>query len=89
MYIKDKVIIKIFNESLSPNLIKELNLEGYSVGGFNSEEVYWLNTPGPTYTTQTDNCGTGQIEALNNVGGDENYYEFIFKQPENLKDYHK
>jgi hypothetical protein len=44
-------------------------------------EINWLNTPGPIYTTHTDNCGTGQVAAMNNVGGDENYHEVIFKQP--------
>lgn len=48
-------------------------------GGFN--EINWLNTPGPIYTTHTDNCGTGQIEAINNVGGNEDYHEIVFKQP--------
>jgi hypothetical protein len=48
-------------------------------GGF--KEISWLNTPGPIYTTCTDNCGTGQVEAMNNVGGDEDYHEIIFKQP--------
>jgi hypothetical protein len=45
------------------------------------KEINWLNTPGPIYTTYTDNCGTGQVEAMNNVGGDEDYHEVIFKQP--------
>lgn len=63
--------------------MKELDCDESKFGGFIKEKVYWLNTPGPIYTTQTDNCGTGQIEALGNVGGDENYYEFIFKQPYN------
>lgn len=48
------------------------------------KEVNWLNTPGPVYTTYTDNCGTGQVEAMNNVGGDEDYHEVIFKQPLNM-----
>ena len=43
--------------------------------------ISWLNTPGPIYTTHTDNCGTGQVEAMSNVGGDEDYCEVIFKQP--------
>jgi len=48
--------------------------------------INWLNTPGPIYTTITDNCGTGQIEAINNVGGDEDYREIIFKQPYSLQE---
>ncbi|MBF4484014.1 hypothetical protein [Flavobacterium sp. CSZ] len=47
------------------------------------ENINWLNTPGPIYTSCTDNCGTGQVEAMNNVGGDEDYHEVIFKQPLN------
>ena len=47
------------------------------------ENINWLNTPGPIYTSYTDNCGTGQVEAMNNVGGDEDYHEVIFKQPLN------
>lgn len=51
--------------------------------GGDFSNVNWLNTPGPIYTTHTDNCGTGQVEAINNVGGDEDYHEAIFKQPAN------
>ncbi len=54
-------------------------LEFVNYGDF--KDVNWLNTPGPIYTTYTDNCGTGQVEAINNVGGDEDYHEVIFKQP--------
>lgn len=50
------------------------------------ENVNWLNTPGPIYTSYTDNCGTGQVEAMNNVGGDEDYHEVIFKQPLNSQE---
>lgn len=64
------------------------NLKDYqpylNTGGF--PEIHWLNTPGPVYTTYTDNCGTGQIEAISNVGGDEDYHEVIFKQPVNLQE---
>jgi hypothetical protein len=45
------------------------------------KKINWLNTPGPIYTTITDNCGTGQAAAIHNVGGDEDYREIIFKQP--------
>ena len=48
--------------------------------------INWLNTPGPIYTTTTDNCGTGQTEAVNNVSGDKDYCEIIFKQPVNFKE---
>ncbi|ACU61837.1 hypothetical protein [Chitinophaga pinensis] len=51
----------------------------FGYGGF--QEIHWLNTPGPIYTTYTDNCGTGQPAAMDNVGGDGDYHEVIFKQP--------
>jgi hypothetical protein len=47
-------------------------------------EVHWLNTPGPIYTTYTDNTGTGRNFAINNVSVDENWQEAIFRQPVNL-----
>jgi hypothetical protein len=43
--------------------------------------IHQLNTPGPIYTSNTDNCGTGQVEAMNNVGGTIDYQEIIFKPP--------
>jgi hypothetical protein len=85
MQIPDNSIVEIFKGS-SYSLMKELNCEFLQIGGYINEPVYWLNTPGPIYTTQTDNCGTGQIEAMSNVCGDIDYYEFIFKQPENYKE---
>ncbi len=44
----------------------------------------WMNTPGPLYCGQTDNCGTGPLAAPNNVHVDHAGYEFIFRQPVNL-----
>ncbi|ACU59903.1 hypothetical protein [Chitinophaga pinensis] len=38
------------------------------------------NFPGPFYTGETDTCGTG-IYAMDNVLFDENYQEFVFRQP--------
>lgn len=55
------------------------NVEFINDGDF--ESINWLNTPGPIYTSYTDNLGIGQIEAMNNIGGDEDYHEVIFKQP--------
>lgn len=60
-----------------PDFVDNWSFIGY--GDF--EQINWLNTPGPIYTTITDNCGTGQPAAMNNVGGDEDYREIIFKQP--------
>jgi len=50
------------------------------------KNINWLNTPGPIYTTITDNIGTGQVAAIHNVGGDEDYREIIFKQPFTLQE---
>lgn len=70
----------LFNGPIDKTLLKEFLIETNSnQGHFN--EIHWLNTPGPIYTTQTDNCGTGQAEAVNNVSGDIDYREIIFKQP--------
>lgn len=83
MYLPETSVQYLFSGILSSKQLKELDCGEFYNGGFQNEEVYWLNTPGPIYTTQSDNCGTGQPEAPNNVGGDEDYYEFIFKQPIN------
>lgn len=71
----------LFRRSIDTIRLRELeyNISSYDVGKF--QDIHWLNTPGPIYTTCTDNCGTGQIEALNNVGGDQDYREIIFKPP--------
>ncbi len=76
MTIPSKDIEKILYQSTIT--AKELT-QFIGTGDFTN--INWLNTPGPIYTTYTDNCGTGQIEAINNVGGDEDYHEIIFKQP--------
>lgn len=47
-------------------------------------DKHWMNTPGPLYCGQTDNCGTGPLDAPNNVHVDREGYEFIFRQPVNL-----
>ena len=49
-------------------------------------EKLWPNTPGPFYGANTDSCGTGPIEAPANSGLDEHGFEYIFKQPESLKE---
>ncbi|WP_207532446.1 hypothetical protein [Desertivirga arenae] len=43
-----------------------------------------LNFPGPFYTSFTDNCGTGQQEAPDNIVYDHDGREHIFVQPRNL-----
>ena len=71
----------LFEPTIDTKELEQLigTLEFINYGDF--KDVNWLNTPGPIYTTYTDNCGTGQVEAMNNVGGDEDYHEVIFKQP--------
>lgn len=44
-------------------------------------EKHPFNFPGPFYTGQSDSCGTGDIEAPDNVMYDSDVYEYIFKQP--------
>jgi hypothetical protein len=70
----------LFNGPIDETQLKVFQIEvNFNHGSFN--EIHWLNTPGPIYTTCTDNCGTGQAEAVNNIGGDNEYREIIFKQP--------
>lgn len=71
----------LFSRSIDTTKLKEYidDVRFLNYGEF--REINWLNTPGPIYTTWTDNCGTGQVEAMNNVGSDEDYHEIIFKQP--------
>ena len=40
-----------------------------------------LNFPGPFYTAETDTCGTGIIELLNNVIFDDDGAEYVMIQP--------
>ncbi len=52
---------------------------------------YWFekhpfNFPGPFYTGQSDSCGTGDIEAPDNVMYDSNTFEYIFKQPSSFEE---
>src|SRR5262249_31145265 len=47
------------------------------------EDKHWMNTPGPIYGGDTDNCGTGPLAAPNNVAVDEDGYEVIYRQPVN------
>jgi hypothetical protein len=43
----------------------------------------WMNTPGPLYCGNGDNCGTGTLQAPNNVQVDPEGFEVIFRQPVN------
>ncbi|WP_146217682.1 hypothetical protein [Chitinophaga sp. S165] len=71
----------LFKPSIDLMALRDFIGEEGDFGSGCFQDIHWLNTPGPIYTTCTDNCGTGQIEAINNVGGDEDYREVIFKQP--------
>lgn len=56
------------------------------------DNSYWntknpFNFPGPFYTGESDTCGTGDVEAPNNVMYDENAMEFIFKQPQTFEEF--
>jgi hypothetical protein len=46
--------------------------------------INWMNTPGPIYGAETDNCCTGDGLAPNNVQLDGDGREVIFRQPVNL-----
>ena len=50
-------------------------------GGTGWNEKGKLNFPGPFYTGVTDTCGTGIVEAPNNIIFDENCREFVMIQP--------
>lgn len=70
----------LFNGPIDETQLKVFLIQlNFNHGSFN--KIHWLNTPGPIYTTCTDNSGTGQAEATNNIGGDDKYHEIIFKQP--------
>jgi hypothetical protein len=51
----------------------------FGVGDFINN--HWLNTPGPIYTTQTNNNNAGKLLATTNIACDENDSPIIFKQP--------
>ena len=76
----------LYGHSIDWQRLHELGILVDNDGASEFENIHWLNTPGPIYTSWTDNCGTGQIEALNNVGGDADYHEVIFKQPCTLQE---
>lgn len=75
----------LFSGSVDRSQLADLMSDYTDVFSFinygNFGEIHWLNTPGPIYTTYTDNCGTGQVEAMNNVSCDKNDHEAIFRQP--------
>ncbi|MFD5770674.1 ferredoxin [Streptomyces sp. NPDC127049] len=45
-------------------------------------EREWLNVPGPFYGAQTDNCGTGRLQAPELVLYEAEYFsEYVYRQP--------
>jgi hypothetical protein len=48
------------------------------------EDKHWMNTPGPIYCGETDNCGTGPDSAPYNVGLDNEAFQAIYRQPTSL-----
>jgi len=82
----DKSIAElIFQFDLNDKIIDEyLNYKSYSDytdSGWNDKDI--LNFPGPFYTGESDTCGTGIIEAPNNVIFNEHCMEFVMIQPRN------
>jgi len=73
----------IFQKKVDLDRLRQINnwADNLNVDGFN--DIFWLNTPGPFYTSITDSCGFGLIEAPLNVAGDESWSEFVFRQPNN------
>jgi hypothetical protein len=49
----------------------------------NWTEKNWLNVPGPFYGAMTDTCQAGPVQAPGNVLFDENFQEFVWRQPRN------
>lgn len=45
---------------------------------------HWMSTPGPIYCGDTDNCGTGPLQAPNNVVLDGNGFQILYRQPVHL-----
>lgn len=51
------------------------------------EDKHPFNFPGPFYTGQSNTCGTGDVEAPDNVFYDADTCEYIFRQPSNYKEF--
>ncbi|GAA1983136.1 ferredoxin [Catenulispora subtropica] len=50
------------------------------------EDRNWLNVPGPFYGANTDTCATGPTVAPHNILLDDDYQEFVFRQPRNERE---
>lgn len=78
-------IDKVIKNELLPFLEAPEKYNGY-LSHHHWEEKHPFNFPGPFYTGQSDSCGTGDIEAPDNVLYDSNCFEYIFKQPGNFEE---
>ena len=76
---------KIIKDELLPFLEAPEHYNGFL------DQNHWIekhpfNFPGPFYTGQSDSCGTGDVEAPDNVMYDSNCFEYIFKQPSSFEE---
>ena len=69
------------NEELINRYLNFDNGSDFCMSDWKAKEE--LNFPGPFYTGESDTCGTGIMEAPNNVIFDENCLEFVMIQPRN------
>ena len=81
--IDEQVAKLIYSFDLNEASIDQfIGLKDYSdFGGSAWEKKGILNFPGPFYTAETDNCGTGLMEAPKNVIFDDYCYELVMIQP--------
>ncbi len=83
--LEDDIIDLIYQKDLNKDVVNQFlhfgdDSDCGGSGWFLKED---LNFPGPFYTADSDTCGTGIIEAPNNVIFDEHYREFVMIQPRN------
>jgi len=72
--IPDKIVNEfIYQHGLNENTINNFLTYRHEsdFGGSGWNEIGKLNFPGPFYTGETDTCGTGMVEAPNNIIVDE------------------
>ncbi|WP_170172680.1 hypothetical protein [Hymenobacter rigui] len=74
--LRHEVLPQLASTGIYPNCIR---------GNYWSEK-HPFNFPGPFYTDHSDTCGTGIIEAPNNVANDADGREFVFRQPHSYQD---
>jgi hypothetical protein len=72
---------RLFDVSAALVAWDERETAGYWLATWSDKS--WMNTPGPLYCGNGDNCGTGPLYAPNNVQQDPEGFEVIFRQPVN------